>query len=88
MPNLNEAREEHSSCIIRNTLYVLGGTYKEYRDIGWADSIEKLENINLTDPLAFSQWQLIQINSMFLPRYLCVACPLNEREMIIHGGVN
>ena len=42
LPDLNEARDSHSSCVLGNTLYVFGG----YNDDDDLDSIEKLVNIS------------------------------------------
>ena len=45
LPDLNEARESHTSCILGNTLYVFGGYNYDSGDLY---SIEKL--VNISDP--------------------------------------
>ena len=59
MPNLNEAREEHLSCILENTLYVIG----RYNDSqGTLNSIEKLVGISGPALPSFSRWESIQLD--------------------------
>ena len=52
LPDLNQARRYHSSCIIGNTMYVVGG-----KSQGQAiNSTEKLNDIDAQDSQASSQW--------------------------------
>ena len=46
LPSLYQARVFHSSCIIRNTMYVVGGRKKPNQEL---NSIEKLNNIDVSN---------------------------------------
>ena len=50
------------------------------------NSIEKLSNITEPEPSDFSEWQLIQPNQSFQPRFSPVFCACNDQELIILGG--
>ena len=82
---MNMARYVHSSCTLGNKLYVLAGI--NLRD-DTANFIEKLDNIDRTAVSTFSSWQLIQLTEFFKPRQRSVFYALNERELIVLGGVH
>ena len=44
LPDLTEARQDHSSCIIGNTMYALGGITAQLGQ--YSNSIELLEDID------------------------------------------
>ena len=53
LPDLNQARNFHSSCTLGKTLYVMGGN-DNTRHL--TNSIEKLENIDGSVTITTSQW--------------------------------
>ena len=59
LPELNYARINHSSCILGNTLYVIGG-WDAYFDYSARKSIEKLSIININ---------IVQSNMIFNYRF-------------------
>ena len=83
LPEMNLARWDHSSCILDQTLYILGG-YDENDEL--TNSIEKLANIDEPEPSLITEWNLIQLISSFQPRNFSVFCAWNEYEIVILGG--
>ena len=67
-------------------MYVVGGLIDFSKTK--TNTIEKLENITATGLQNFNHWQIIQpAEDTLRPRYLSLICPLNDRELIILGGI-
>ena len=88
-PDMNVAREYHSSCSFADFTYVIGGRTQN----GMTDSIERLNSTEIVSrcyPLFFwsHTWQHIQVAGSSLPAcHSALVCPLNDTEIIIMGGV-
>ena len=64
-------------------MYVLGGYDNNYQ---LTNSIEKLKDTDIHEPIAFSLCQLNETILPFMPRQESVFCAWNDRDIIILGG--
>ena len=79
-PNLNVARRYHSSCSLRDHIYVIGGTNETDEYFG---SIEILD-MNIPRP---QKWALLN-QDVFSPRMSAAVIPINDTQFVIIGGFN
>ena len=87
LPETNEDRDDHSSCIVRSKLFVFGGFKKQY-DRRYPEEDRVTASIEFLNLLNISQgWQLVRFQH-FSARYACMATPLNLNTIFIGGGVS
>ena len=96
MPNLNVARQDHSSCCCTSNsdginLYVFGGFSYQGLKLCYANSIEWLERVD--GPISeLSSWRIFEIsNPSFKPREHPCITQINDRKhygIVIFGGTS
>src|SRR5690606_9212175 len=79
IPSMNLPRVYHTSMVINNTLYVIGGNNRHYYN--------NIERINLSQHL-HGQWEIIEIknNDVFIPRNKLSYLVINFERILIFGG--
>ena len=100
-PNLNQARYNHSSCVLSGTLYIFGGfsdkkaeneEQKEERpneQSKWISSIECLnarEEVKVRGPNV--SWKEIELSQPVVGRANSLMAPIGPEEILIMGGNN
>ena len=80
MPEMLKGKYQHSSCGIRDSIYVFCGSQPVNA------IIEKLERA--TEPEPSSSWQRIEVDEsvQFQPRMLPLVMALNSQDIAIFGG--
>ena len=75
--DLNQGRENHSSCCIGELIFVICGE----------ESFKKLNSIEKLD-FGYSSsrtWEKIELEQL-TPRYCLVVCAISDKEILIMGG--
>ena len=92
MPQLNHARQSHSSCALNSFVYVFGG---DNATVNLLDSIERMQissDSGYPAPTSDNLWELIQVvqqsghNLQRLARMSSIFCAIEETEILIAGG--
>jgi hypothetical protein len=86
MPQLNEARNWAGACLLKDTIYVVGGLTTRIAD--HSSYLKSIERLSLaTSPLVGQTWELVKLSCReFTPRYFPSVVVLNLREILILGG--
>ena len=79
---MKQARREHSSCFLKNKLYVFGGYQsRELDSIEWLDTGGIISNTSW----AYCSWQKLSL-PIFTPRYWALVCAVSDTQIAIMGG--
>lgn len=83
LPDLNIARESHSSCSLKLSVYVFGGHDGRFDLLNAVEVLQLNENgiSEHQDP-----WQLISTNGSFEPRQNPVVCAMDDNVILLSGG--
>ena len=90
--NLNIARIYHSSCCLGDFVYSFGGCDSEgtfLNNFERLNARKALENSKIHNIDRSYNWELAEMGcETFEARANCIASPINDREIILFGGVN
>jgi len=83
LPKMVKERNRHAMCSAKDTIFVFCGIVPGVPQPLSCNSIERLDTRDLS-----AGWQIVEIAFFLSPRRGLGIAPLNEREIVILGGLD